>query len=133
MVVLQDIEGLETLTNLQQLWLGRNRIDKICNLHALTNLRQLSLQANRLEAMTGLGALPALEELYLSQNGIRRMEGLEALTRLSVLDLASNRVEQVCAPPLDALQALSRCLADGSGICEQLLRLTEPWRACQTS
>lgn len=49
--LVQKIQGLETLVNLNQLWLGRNRITEITNLSALTNLRQISLQANRLECM----------------------------------------------------------------------------------
>lgn len=48
---MQRIQGLESLVNLNQLWLGRNRISEITNLSTLTNLRQISLQANRLESM----------------------------------------------------------------------------------
>lgn len=64
-----------------QLWLGRNRIDRIAGLDGLAALRQLSLQSNRLTSMAGLAACTALEELYLSHNGITRLEGLESLAR----------------------------------------------------
>jgi protein phosphatase 1 regulatory subunit 7 len=94
---LQDIEGLDALGALDQLWLGRNRISVICNLSPLTRLRQISLQANRLESMAGIGLLRNLEELYLSQNGIKSIEDLSGLTRLKVLDLAYNRIEVVRA------------------------------------
>ena len=64
-----------------QLWLGRNRIDRIAGLDGLAALRQLSLQSNRLTSMAGLAACTALEELYLSHNGITRLEGLQSLAR----------------------------------------------------
>jgi protein phosphatase 1 regulatory subunit 7 len=92
---MQTIENLDSLTQLQQLWLGRNRISEIANLRSLTNVRQLSLQANRLESMAGVGVMLGLEELYLSQNGIKRMEDLAPLTKLTVLDLAQNAIEKV--------------------------------------
>lgn len=47
------MENLQTLTNLQELWLGRNRI-KAVNLCGLTCIRKLSLQSNRLTSMAGL-------------------------------------------------------------------------------
>lgn len=92
---MQEIENLETLTNLQQLWLGRNRISEIQNLSALTLVRQLSLQANRLESMAGVSVMIGLEELYLSQNGIKKIEDLAPLTKLTILDLAMNEIEEV--------------------------------------
>jgi protein phosphatase 1 regulatory subunit 7 len=42
--------GLGQLKELQQLWLGRNRIQSV-NLCGLTNLLKISLQSNRLTSM----------------------------------------------------------------------------------
>ena len=103
---MQAIEHLDALTNLQQLWLGRNRISQIHNLATLTNLRQLSLQANRLESMAGVGACVGLAELYLSQNGIKKMEDLAPLTNLTVLDLAMNQIEVVRLLTMSMLSGL---------------------------
>ncbi|KVH93877.1 Leucine-rich repeat-containing protein, partial [Cynara cardunculus var. scolymus] len=72
---LRVIENLQNLTNLQELWLGRNRI-KAINLCGLKCIKKLSLQSNRLTSMKGLEECTALEELYLSHNGIVKMEGL---------------------------------------------------------
>lgn len=95
--VVQEVENLEPLVRLQQLWLGRNRIPEVGRgLQALTGLRQLSLQANRLVSISGLETLTCLEELYLSQNGIRQVSGLESLSSLKVLDLAYNPIVKVC-------------------------------------
>ena len=102
----REITGLDTLVNLEQLWLGRNKINKISvrkialgscasrsepafkiwfqGLSSLRKLRKLSLQSNRLvELGTGLADLTELEELYLSHNGIERTTGLETLVFLS--------------------------------------------------
>ncbi|XP_028751546.1 protein phosphatase 1 regulatory inhibitor subunit PPP1R7 homolog [Neltuma alba] len=43
---------LRNLTNLQELWLGRNRI-KAVNLCGLTCIKKISLQSNRLTSMAG--------------------------------------------------------------------------------
>lgn len=50
--VTQVMENLESLTNLQELWLGRNRI-KVVNLCGLKCIKKISLQSNRLTSMTG--------------------------------------------------------------------------------
>lgn len=50
--LIQVMENLQTLTNLQELWLGRNRI-KAVNLCGLTCIKKISLQSNRLTSMIG--------------------------------------------------------------------------------
>lgn len=40
----QAIENIDTLTNLESLFLGKNKITKLQNLDALSNLRVLSMQ-----------------------------------------------------------------------------------------
>ena len=96
---MQKIEGLDQLVNLEELWLGKNKISKleVSNLHqrvwhhliaifqnlsALVKLKILSIQSNRLTKLEGLEALSNLEEIYLSHNGIKRIEGLEKNVRL---------------------------------------------------
>ncbi|KAJ3686408.1 hypothetical protein LUZ61_015572 [Rhynchospora tenuis] len=91
---LKIMENLETLTNLQELWLGRNRI-KAINLCGLKCIKKLSLQSNRLTSMLGLQECVALEELYLSHNGIQNMEGLSTLQNLRVLDVSSNKLSSI--------------------------------------
>ncbi|PIA42792.1 hypothetical protein AQUCO_02000320v1 [Aquilegia coerulea] len=91
---LRIMEKIETLTNLQELWLGRNRIRTV-NLCGLKCIRKISLQSNRLTSMTGFQDCVALEELYLSHNGISKMEGLSTLVNLRVLDVSSNKLTGV--------------------------------------
>lgn len=52
MLQFQVMENLQTLTNLQELWLGRNRI-KVVNLCGLKCIKKISLQSNRLTCMKG--------------------------------------------------------------------------------
>lgn len=42
--ILQAIENIDTLANLDSLFLGKNKITKLQNLDALTNLTVLSIQ-----------------------------------------------------------------------------------------
>lgn len=49
----QVMENLENLMNLQEMWLGRNRI-KVVNLCGLKCIKKISLQSNRLTSMIGL-------------------------------------------------------------------------------
>ena len=40
----QLIEGLETLKYLEEIFLGKNKISKLCGFESLRNLRLLSIQ-----------------------------------------------------------------------------------------
>uniref|UniRef100_A0A6V7QQR5 Protein phosphatase 1 regulatory subunit 7 n=1 Tax=Ananas comosus var. bracteatus TaxID=296719 RepID=A0A6V7QQR5_ANACO len=91
---LRTMENLANLTNLHELWLGRNRI-KTVNLCGLKSIRKLSLQSNRLTSMAGFEECIALEELYLSHNGIQKMEGLSTLQNLRILDVSSNKLTAI--------------------------------------
>ncbi|XP_027175729.1 protein phosphatase 1 regulatory inhibitor subunit PPP1R7 homolog [Coffea eugenioides] len=91
---LRVMENLQNLINLQELWLGRNRI-KTVNLCGLKCIKKISLQSNRLTSMTGFEECVALEELYLSHNGISKMEGLSTLANLRVLDVSSNKLTEI--------------------------------------
>ncbi|KAL1189198.1 phosphatase 1 regulatory inhibitor subunit PPP1R7-like protein [Cardamine amara subsp. amara] len=91
---LRVMENLENFTNLEELWLGRNRI-KVVNLCGLNCIKKISLQSNRLTSMKGFEDCVALEELYLSHNGISKMEGLSALVNLRVLDVSNNKLTSV--------------------------------------
>lgn len=54
--VIQVMENLQNLTNLQELWLGRNRI-KTVDLCGLKCIKKISLQSNRLTSMKGFEVL----------------------------------------------------------------------------
>jgi len=102
----QKIENLENLLNLEELWLGKNKITKLevrtlssywtavayyysfQGLQTLKKLQVLSLQSNRITKLEGLEELTELNQLYLSHNGIQRLDGLDNNVR-SVANLIS--------------------------------------------
>ncbi len=92
---IRTMENLEHLPRLESLWLGRNKLEKIQNLHGLVNLKRLSLQSNRITEITGLDHMQGLEELYLSHNGLSSMDGIQNLRNLKVLDLAVNKIQHL--------------------------------------
>ncbi|KAG2060844.1 L domain-like protein [Suillus hirtellus] len=92
---IRHIEGLDALVNLEELWLGKNKLTKLENLSTLSRLKILSLQSNRITKIEGLDQLADLEELYLSHNGVERLEGLENNTKLRTLDIGANFVPAI--------------------------------------
>lgn len=65
------------MVNLEELWLGKNKITKLEGLESLKKLKVLSIQSNRITKLENLEALSALDQLYISHNGIERLEGLD--------------------------------------------------------
>jgi len=92
---LRQIENLDALVSLEELWLGKNKITKLEKLNNLRRLRILALQSNRIIKIENLEGLESLEELYLSHNGIERLEGLEHNTKLTTLDVGNNSIPEI--------------------------------------
>lgn len=108
MTSLQNIENLDALVGLEELWLGKNKITEIqvrnAQIHEvevaktpqeishLKNLKILSIQSNRLTQISGLSDLPNLEELYISHNALNAISGLQNNTKLRVLDISNNQI-----------------------------------------
>jgi Leucine-rich repeat (LRR) protein len=80
---------------LETLWLDCNEIEEIRGLEHLTNLETLNLDSNRIQEITGLEELTKLRDLRLSGNKIKEIKGLEHLTHLRELDLSYNNIEVI--------------------------------------
>ncbi|MBV7275764.1 leucine-rich repeat domain-containing protein [Clostridiaceae bacterium UIB06] len=89
---IQDISGIENLTNLRELDLSENEISDISPLENLSGLEQLYLAKNRISDITPLGWLTNLQELYLNSNRISNITELQWLTSLKVLYLSQNHI-----------------------------------------
>ncbi|EIW83980.1 L domain-like protein [Coniophora puteana RWD-64-598 SS2] len=89
------IENLDSLVNLEELWLGKNKITKLQNLSSLKSLKILSIQSNRIKKIEGLDGLSNLQELYLSHNGVERLEGLDNNPQLRTLDVGNNFIPEI--------------------------------------
>lgn len=114
------IEGLETNTALQSLWLGKNKIEQIRGLETLTELRQLDIQNNRLTSLLGAsvdevengeGEVEEGEGEGTGEQGAQSSSGssssssgsgvgLRHLHKLEELYLACNKIKSI---PMDAL------------------------------
>lgn len=66
---IQVMENLQNMINLQELWLGRNRI-KTVDLCGLICIKKISLQSNRLTSMNGFEVCcPDNEKCLVYGNG----------------------------------------------------------------
>eukprot|EP01063_Lacrimia_lanifica_P038451 TRINITY_DN8202_c0_g1_i1.p2 TRINITY_DN8202_c0_g1~~TRINITY_DN8202_c0_g1_i1.p2 ORF type:complete len:548 (+),score=226.75 TRINITY_DN8202_c0_g1_i1:70-1644(+) len=78
------------------LWLEGNAIEEIENLETLTDMRQLYLQENCIRDIgNGLATLTKLVTLNLAQNFLGHLSGLSTLTSLRTLKLNGNRLSTV--------------------------------------
>lgn len=92
---------LEKLSNLQELWLGKNKIVSMA-LPPLPKLRHLSMQNNRLETWEGslFTNASSLTHLYLGHNNLPDLpEEFSLLTNLVEVDLAKNAITVIRPMP----------------------------------
>ena len=125
---------LLNLTLLEELWLGKNKIERMSGLSGLVSLRKLDVQSNRLTTIDGLldsSVASTLEELYLSHNAITDEGAISGLlsssnddttsssssspfTMLTTLDLSRNRL--TCTKPFAELTTLEDLWISGNDI-----------------
>ena len=125
---------LLNLTLLEELWLGKNKIERISGLSGLASLRRLDVQSNRLTTIDGLldsSVASTLEELYLSHNAITDEGAISGLlsssnddttsssssspfTMLTTLDLSRNRL--TCTKPFSELTTLEDLWISGNDV-----------------
>ena len=123
--------GVGALTNLEELWLGKNRISSIDSkqLAPLTHLRILDVQSNRLSSVDSLPPLPALQELYIAHNGIALIatDTLAGCPHLSTVDVTGNPLATLAfaaaAPTLQDVWAGYTRVATFADVCDSLAPL----------
>ena len=111
-----EIKGLDNLVNLKELHLSVNRITDIIGLEKLNNLQKLNLNKNHISQINGLESLVNLEELQLNNNLITEITGLEKLTRLKKLEFNYNQINEISG--LDNLRELQKLEFNGNQINE---------------
>ena len=92
---ISELEGLEKLTNLTELYLSGNNISEIHGLEHLTKLKVLDLSNNNISQISSLGTLLDLNQLYMNNNEISNINGLENLINLNFLNLDSNNIAKI--------------------------------------
>ena len=86
---ISSLAGLETVTSLQRLALGRNMLTNIAALQSLSALREISLDDNQIADLSALTGLTQLERLGLGGNPLNAdapavLGGLSSLTHLNL-------------------------------------------------
>ncbi|MCP4541192.1 MAG: hypothetical protein GY832_29005 [Chloroflexi bacterium] len=89
---ISSLNGLQCMTNLEELYLSFNMITDFSLLSGLPNLKSLVLHYNTITDISPLNGLTKLEKLDLSYNTITDITPLSALTKLETLDLVSNMI-----------------------------------------
>jgi Leucine-rich repeat (LRR) protein len=89
---IEDISGIENLTNLDELILENNEITNIEPLKNLTRLTRLYLNRNKISDIEPLTNLTKLNHLVLRHNEITNIEPLKNLTKLKGLYLNHNPI-----------------------------------------
>ncbi|GAB3519433.1 leucine-rich repeat protein [Emticicia fontis] len=103
---IQEIIGIETLTNLQILDISSNQIQDITRLHTLVNLQDLDISYNQIENLEGLKSLNSLNILNLKFNQIQNPTITDGLINLKELDISGNQITEFAG--LESLIALEK-------------------------
>jgi len=93
--MIERIEGLDRMTKLRELNLSTNRISNIRGLDQMSTLHKLILNHNNIGWIEGLDQMTVLQSLELNDNLITRIEGLDRLVRLHQLDLGCNQITRI--------------------------------------
>ena len=81
-------------TNLQELYLAKNKIKVMTGLKQFTQLQKLDLGHNRIRVLDKdeLNGLANLQEFWIAKNKLENLDGIECLTQLRTLDVQENRL-----------------------------------------
>ena len=103
---LVDLQGLSGLTGLTQLNADRNRLRDLWGVASSTRLQALDVSGNTIGDLSPLANLSALRRLTVTDNVVVELDDVSRLTSLEELGLAGNAVEDLSA--LGSLNALRR-------------------------
>ncbi len=82
-------------SNLKKLTLECDKIDNIQGLESLINLETLIIDSKTRINTIGLGCLKNLQKLYLNDNKITIIQGLDGLINLKHLEIHTNKIIQI--------------------------------------
>ncbi|CAL6066182.1 Conserved_hypothetical protein [Hexamita inflata] len=92
---LENLEGLQNWTELQELYLFSNNLKNIQQLQNLTNLTVLNLSSNQIQSVEPLKGLTNLQYLKLQYNSIQSVQPLKDLKNLQQLIIHSNKIDNI--------------------------------------
>jgi len=92
---INNLNGVESCSSLQTLWLQGNQIRDVSPLSNSTNLQYLYLSYNRVTEISPLSNLTKLQRLWLQNNQIDDISPLSGLTDLQEVNLRSNQIRDI--------------------------------------
>ncbi len=102
----QSLSPLQSLSQVQVLWMAHNAIEDLSPLQDFKNLRDLNVNKNYLSNIATVTHLENLETLKLNANKISKLpSGLEKLSKLAHLEIGANSLSDLSH--LNNLQALT--------------------------
>ncbi|WP_274362909.1 CotH kinase family protein [Paenibacillus thermotolerans] len=113
---LQDLAGLEYLTNLVRLDLEKNVISDLSPLASLKRLQELNVQDNRIRDISALRHMLQLKDLNMRGNLISDLRPINGLVQLEVLNARENYIKDIS--PLAGLKRLTDVNLRGNRIAD---------------
>lgn len=114
---LEDISALVNLNNLENVFLGDNKINNISSLASLPNIKIITIDGN--PTLTTLGAqftAPKLTELNVSNCALTSLNELSGLPELASIDAQDNYLTDVSVfknlPKLKGVAVNGNCLTE---------------------
>ncbi|MEX2682255.1 MAG: leucine-rich repeat domain-containing protein [Candidatus Sigynarchaeota archaeon] len=92
---LTEIQGLETMMDVQVLLLDDNQLVSLASLPPLSSLKVLSVANNQIKKISGLENLQKLENLDISRNQLHLIENINRLKLLRTINLAYNKIQVI--------------------------------------
>ncbi|WJE35352.1 leucine-rich repeat domain-containing protein [Bacillus mycoides] len=92
---INEIAGLEYMTNLEKLTLRESNVADISVISGLRHLKYLDLSSNPIESIQPVSKLENLDMLFLRDNKIADLTPLSQMKKIKILDLIGNNIKDL--------------------------------------
>ncbi|PGM95261.1 leucine-rich repeat domain-containing protein [Bacillus cereus] len=92
---INEIAGLEYMTNLEKLTLRESNVTDISVISKLRHLKYLDLSSNPIESIQPVSKLENLDMLFLRDNKIADLTPLSQMKKIKILDLIGNNIKDL--------------------------------------
>ncbi|MEK5192450.1 leucine-rich repeat domain-containing protein [Bacillus sp. FSL M7-0884] len=92
---INEIAGLEYMTNLEKLTLRESNVTDISIISGLRHLKYLDLSSNPIESIQPVSKLENLDMLFLRDNKIADLTPLSQMKKIKILDLIGNNIKDL--------------------------------------
>ncbi|MDA1882990.1 leucine-rich repeat domain-containing protein, partial [Bacillus cereus group sp. BY10-2LC] len=103
---INEIAGLEYMTNLEKLTLRESNVTDISAISKLRGLKYVDLTSNSIESIHPIGQLENINMLFLRDNKISDLTPLSKIKKIKTLDLIGNNIKDI--QPLFTLSTMKQ-------------------------